>query len=60
LWLPSRASKKIIEVLPFHKIGEYKWKELGFPYLLENTEPPTAEQIEAVKAIFRQHGLRVE
>ncbi|MBE9141241.1 pyruvate formate lyase-activating protein [Nodosilinea sp. LEGE 07088] len=49
-----------VEVLPFHKMGEYKWKELGFPYLLENTDPPTPEQIESAKAIFRHYGLRVD
>ncbi len=49
-----------IEVLSFHKMGEYKWKELGFPYLLGDTNPPTPEQVEAVKTIFRNHGLTVE
>lgn len=49
-----------LEVLPFHKMGEYKWKELGFPYLLESTDPPTPEQIESTKAIFRRYGLMVE
>lgn len=49
-----------VEVLPFHKMGEYKWKELGFDYSLANTEPPTPEQIDAVKAVFRQQGLTVE
>ena len=51
---------KKVEVLPFHKMGEYKWKELGLPYLLENTNPPTAEQIESVKTVFRNCGLSVE
>lgn len=48
-----------VEVLPFHNMGAYKWKELGFLYLLGNTEPPTVDQIEAVKAIFCRYGLRV-
>ncbi|MEL7315717.1 MAG: pyruvate formate-lyase-activating protein [Cyanobacteria bacterium J06559_3] len=49
-----------VEVLPFHKMGEYKWKSLGFEYLLADTEPPTPDQVEAVKTVFRQHSLTVE
>ncbi|MEM9006551.1 MAG: pyruvate formate-lyase-activating protein [Cyanobacteria bacterium P01_F01_bin.86] len=49
-----------VEVLPFHKMGEYKWQELGFNYELANTDPPTPEQIETVKTIFKSYGLTVE
>ena len=49
-----------VDVLPFHQMGEFKWQELGLPYQLENTSPPIPEQVEATKAIFRDHGLKVE
>jgi pyruvate formate lyase activating enzyme len=49
-----------VEVLPFHKMGEYKWQQLGLEYALSETLPPTAEQIEAVKTQFREWGLTVE
>ncbi len=49
-----------VEILPFHKLGEYKWKELGLPYALNNVNPPTFKQIENTRIIFRKHGLRVE
>lgn len=48
-----------LEVLPFHKMGEYKWKQLGLPYTLKNTQPPTPEQIQKVIQIFRNWGLNV-
>lgn len=47
-----------VEVLPFHKMGEYKWKQLGFNYTLSAVEPPTLEQIQAVLDIFSSRGIR--
>lgn len=46
-----------LEVLPFHKMGEYKWQELGFEYLLANTQPPSPEQVQAALDIFRSRGI---
>lgn len=49
-----------VEVLPFHKMGEYKWRTLGKPYTLGATPVPTPAQVEACRAIFRKHGLTVQ
>ncbi|UKO98543.1 pyruvate formate-lyase-activating protein [Nostoc sp. UHCC 0870] len=46
-----------LEVLPFHKMGEYKWQELGLEYLLENTSPPSPEHVQAVLDIFRSREI---
>jgi pyruvate formate lyase activating enzyme len=47
-----------VEVLPFHQLGRYKWKELGIRYVLETTEPPTAEAVAQALEIFRAAGLK--
>lgn len=48
-----------VDVLPFHKMGEYKWRELGLPYTLTDTEPPSADLTRRVRECFRAQGLPV-
>lgn len=48
-----------IELLPFHKMGEYKWKELNLNYSLFDTKVPIAEEIETAKKIFESKNLPV-
>ena len=48
-----------VDVLPFHQMGRFKWKELKLSYALENIQPPTSEAVEQACAWFRAEGLRV-
>ncbi len=48
-----------IELLGFHKMGEYKWKELGLEYRLIATKEPGKELLEEVKRIFELSGKTV-
>lgn len=41
------------EVLPYHKMGVYKYTALGYPYKLEGVEPPTKERVENAKRILK-------
>jgi pyruvate formate lyase activating enzyme len=47
-----------VDVLPFHQMGKYKWQQLGIPYTLGATEPPSMELLEQVCDLFRDAGLR--
>jgi pyruvate formate lyase activating enzyme len=47
-----------VDVLPFHQMGRFKWKELGLKYELENTQPPSPELVDRVCSRFRQAGLK--
>jgi len=48
-----------VEVVPFHQMGRRKWEDLGVPYQLSHTPPPTAEQIGRVREVFAAQGLKV-
>lgn len=48
-----------VEVLPFHNMGADKWRELGFPYALEDVRPPAKEDVAAVREKFRAAGFEV-
>jgi len=50
----------LLEVLPFHQMGHIKWKELGIPYTLEHTNPPTEEVMQGVLEIFEKEGLPIQ
>lgn len=48
-----------VELLPFHKMGEFKWKQLRLPYRLKDVRPPEPEEMEMARDIFRRAGLSV-
>lgn len=47
-----------VDVLPFHQMGRYKWKDLGMDYTLPDVEPPSEELIGRVCSQFRSAGLK--
>jgi pyruvate formate lyase activating enzyme len=47
-----------VDVLPFHQLGQYKWKRLGLEYTLEDTQPPTQELVDQTCTLFRNAGLK--
>lgn len=48
-----------IELLPFHKMGEFKWKNLGYEYKLYDIPTPKKEEIDKAVQILHQKGLNI-
>ena len=47
------------EPLGFHKLGEYKWDELGLDYKLTDTPPAERREVDRVRAMFADAGIPV-
>ncbi|MEG0073225.1 MAG: pyruvate formate-lyase-activating protein [Clostridia bacterium] len=54
-YIQTLSSVEKVEVLPYHEMGKYKWKELNIPYTLENIRIPTKEECTKLsKYIFKE------
>ncbi|MBC2606753.1 pyruvate formate lyase-activating protein [Pelagicoccus albus] len=47
-----------VEILPFHKMGESKYKQMDLPYHLADTSEPEPEEVERARSIFARHGVK--
>ena len=54
----SLGNVERVDVLPFHQMGRFKWKELKLDYKLDDVQPPSREVVERVCAQFRAEGLK--
>ena len=55
----SLGNVERVDVLPFHQMGRFKWKELKLNYTLDDVQPPSVDTIERACRQFRAEGLRV-
>ncbi|PKM93984.1 MAG: pyruvate formate-lyase 1-activating enzyme [Firmicutes bacterium HGW-Firmicutes-1] len=58
-FLGSHKYIEKIEVLPFHKLGEYKWEALNLPYTLLDTSVPTESDLLKVLEAFYKYNRNV-
>lgn len=52
-FLKSLHNIQRVEVLPYHTLGVFKWKELGIPYALEGIAPPTRERVDNANRLLK-------
>lgn len=50
---------ELVELLPYHTYGVYKWEKLGLNYALDDVKPPALEKIWDIKKMLEKEGFKV-
>ena len=50
----------MVDILPYHTLGVYKWEAMGLDYSLEGIPAPDKISIKEIKNVFRDHGFKTE
>ncbi|MGL5674905.1 MAG: pyruvate formate-lyase-activating protein [Cellulosilyticaceae bacterium] len=58
-FLSTLTNVERLDILPFHKMGEFKWAQLGYEYALLDTEEPSKDEVTKAKNIFLKYDLPV-
>jgi len=58
-FLKDKKYLEKIELLPYHNLGEHKWKNLGLDYPLENVKPPTERKMRELNTVFKKMHINV-
>ncbi|MBR6736757.1 MAG: glycyl-radical enzyme activating protein [Clostridia bacterium] len=56
----SLSGVKEHHLLPYHRLGQDKYKGLSRNYTLSGIEPPTDEKMERLKSVAKECGLQVQ
>ena len=51
---------KEVNLLPYHKIGEEKYRRLGMDYKMSDVEEPSDEEMDFALQIFKEIGKKVQ
>ena len=51
-YIGSLKTVQKVELIPYHKLGKYKWETLNFEYELQDIKPATSEDISRAKKLL--------
>ena len=55
----SNLNITMVELLPYHKLGESKFERLGREYKLKSLETPNDEKMNEIAELIRSYGLKL-
>lgn len=50
---------ELVELLPYHTYGVYKWEKLGLKYELKGVKPPSQKSVIKIKKMLEKEGFKV-
>ena len=50
---------EVVELLPYHSMGQYKWEQLKLEYTLKGVQEPSAKELAMAQEVFEKEGLKV-
>ncbi len=53
------GSLQSLDILPYHRLGEGKWRQLGVDYSLCGLKPQNENEVQAVAAFLSDRGIQV-
>jgi pyruvate formate lyase activating enzyme len=59
-FLRAFPNLEYVELLPYHRFAEAKYRRLGRNYQLNGAEPPPQDRLEALSNVVAQRGLQVK
>jgi pyruvate formate lyase activating enzyme len=59
-FISSLRDVRHVTLLPYHKAGIDKYRNLGKQYKLKGIQPPSSRKMKAIKEQLEDHGLRVK
>lgn len=57
-YVKTLSNVQKVEVLPYHTMGEFKWKELGWDYPLTGVKPPSAQRVDNAKSLLHTEDYK--
>lgn len=51
---------ELIELLPYHTFGVFKWRKLGLKYALEKVKPPKVKDVLGIRKMLEKEGFKVQ
>lgn len=58
LFIKTLKNVQRVEILPYHTLGTFKWKELKLDYPLEGIAPPTKERVHRAQQLLHTDDYR--
>ncbi|MFT8322969.1 MAG: pyruvate formate-lyase-activating protein [Bacillus sp. (in: firmicutes)] len=57
-FISTLSNVEKIDILPYHKLGVYKWEALGFEYPLKNIDPPSEASVDFAYTMLTKNSTQ--